>query len=501
MAASLKQTQEDRAPKRWPQAWSERWPDAGRWLVLLTVAAAPRLWLAFSLPNPDGDAYAYLDTIERMRASLVAGTFSPKTLFNFWLPLYQFVCALLSAAVNHPVYVSKLVSAFCGVSVCALVFLITRRLTANPMIASAAALVVAVNPLHILYSAFTLTEVPHTLAVMASLYAALTRRWTMAAVCAGLAGLIRVESWMLIALLPALEWLAARRVSVKRCALLLVAPLVWLAICWAATGDALAYFNERSRYINGVLTAYPHLQAFTFARLEYNASSLLHSANPAVLLGCLVAAVLLLKQRLERSDVLATAVFFFAYLGFLILAFLSGNQPDIWERYGVIFFSMGVPLAAWAIVRVVSGRRRRALAMAVAIAIVCGVEARRQIRDAHETVRLTAAQYILANKLQELYESDAGIRILCDDADLPALTLIPPDRFVSATGLAADRDGLLAGLEQRGVDYIVCRRDAGLPASAFPELRDGASTERFQLVMPSFPTDWHGRAYLYRLRR
>jgi hypothetical protein len=488
-----------------------RWPKAFRWALLLSVAAAPRLWIAFTLPNPDGDAYAYLETIERMRANLVAGTFSLKTLYNFWLPLYQFVCALLSALVNHPVYISKLVSALCGVGVCALVYALTRRLTANTMVAFAAALFVAVNPLHVLYSAFTLTEIPHTLAVMGSLYAVVTRRWTTAAVCAALAGFIRVESWMLIALLPAIEWLSVGRVSIKRCALLLVAPLLWLLICWAATGDSFAYFHERSRYINETLTAYPHLQTLTFARLERNGSSLIHSANPVVLLGCLVAAGLILKRRFlsewqhtrdERLAVVATAVFFFAYLGFLVAAFVSGNQPDIWERYGLIFFSMGTPLAAWAMVQVASGKRRVAIAMALAIAVVCGVEARTQIGDAHETARQTSAQRILANNLQTIFEEHTDLRILCDDAGLPALTRIPPDRFITSTGMPSEPQAFLAALEQRGIDYIVYRGDeGGSPLAAFPELSAGAASERFQLVVPSFATDWHGHIYLYRLKR
>ena len=200
---------------------------------------------------------------------------------------------------------------------------------------------------------------------------------------------------------------------------------------------------------------------------------------------------------------LGTAVFFFAYLGFLVAAFLSGNQPDIWERYGLIFFSMGSPPAAWAAVQVARGKRRLAIVMAITItiAVVCGVEARTQIRDAHETARQTSARQILANNLQNIYESDANIRVLCDDAGLPALTRIPPERFIPSTGLSAEPEALLADLEQRGIDYIVCRRDEGLPVSAFPELRVGASSERFQLVVPSFPTDWHGRVYLYRLKR
>ena len=62
--------------------------------------------------------------------------------------------------------------------------------------------------------------------------------------------------------------------------MLLVAPLLWLYICWAATGDCLAYFHERSRYIKDIVAAYPHLQTLSGARLWQNAYSLIHSANP-----------------------------------------------------------------------------------------------------------------------------------------------------------------------------------------------------------------------------
>src|SRR5258708_23120119 len=102
--------------------------------ALILISGVPRFLTAFLLPNPDGDAFSYFETIEKLRAGLAAGTFSIKDLFGFWLPLYQFICAILSLVVDHPMYVSKALSAGCGTGICVLVFSITRQLTANPKI-------------------------------------------------------------------------------------------------------------------------------------------------------------------------------------------------------------------------------------------------------------------------------------------------------------------------------------------------------------------------------
>jgi hypothetical protein len=503
MAASVTQFKEAKTVRQSQPAWL--------WAILLGASGLPRILFAFLLPNPDGDAYSYLETIERMRAGLVAGSFSAKTLYSFWLPMYQFICALISAWVNHPVYVSKLVSAVCGTGVCVLVFLITLRLTANRIVSLVAALLVAVNPLHILYSAFSLTEVPHAVIVMSSLYAAITRRWTAATVCAAIAGFMRVESWMLIALLPALELLAGRRVSIRLGGLLLLAPLLWLAICGAATGDFLAYFHERSRYVNDIVAAYPHLQAMSLTRLWQNAYSLIHSANPGVLLGCFVGSGLIIRRRLvaglrndieNRLAVVAVAVFFFAYLSFFVVAFLTGNQPDIWDRYGLIFFTSGLPLAAWTYLQIIRARPRFTVALAAAMLVVCITETRSQIKDAGEIVRRTSPQLIIANKLQDLYLTDADIRVLCDDRVVAALSEIPPERISNSASLPAEPQLILADLDKRGIDYIVYRKDdERSPMNIFPELKDGIQDEHFELVAPAFATDWHGSVYLYRLHR
>src|SRR5690348_6353649 len=99
------------------------------WCGLLLIAGIPRIIAAVLLPNEEGDPYSYLRAIEMMRDSILNGSFTLAELFGFWLPLYQFVSALLSTLFGNPLYVAKLVSAVSGAAVCVFVFAISRELT------------------------------------------------------------------------------------------------------------------------------------------------------------------------------------------------------------------------------------------------------------------------------------------------------------------------------------------------------------------------------------
>src|SRR5260221_6035921 len=102
-------------------------------LVLVAVTAGlPRVIGALFLhKEPFGDAYCYVEQVSGMRWKLVAGTFSVRDLFGFWLPLYQFFCAIISLLINQPVYIAKLVAAVAGTGVCVFVYLITSILTSS----------------------------------------------------------------------------------------------------------------------------------------------------------------------------------------------------------------------------------------------------------------------------------------------------------------------------------------------------------------------------------
>src|SRR5512143_2705996 len=197
------------------------------WALLLLIAAVPRILAAFFLPNEEGDPYSYLQAIQIMRSTIVVGTFSISELFGFWLPMYQFICAVISSLVGHPLYVAKLVSAVCGVGVCLLVFAVSLRLTASRLLSLLAFALIALNPIHIMYSAFSMSDVPHALLVTSSLYFAVKNRWVLASSAVAVGGLMRPESWVIILLLPALQWSLHRRVSLTGLFVALLSPLLW----------------------------------------------------------------------------------------------------------------------------------------------------------------------------------------------------------------------------------------------------------------------------------
>src|SRR5436305_12256459 len=202
------------------------------WLAMISVSATPRILGAFFLPNAFGDAYVYIRDIGAMSIKLSAHTFALTDLFGFWLPLYQFTCAVINLFVGNGFYVGKIVSAIFGVGVCLLVYSITLRLTANRTAAVLAYVLIALNPLHILNSASAMTDVPHAFFVLASLYFVLRRGWVAAAIFAALAGLTRVESWMFIALLPAIQFVRERGISLVAVVILLLASVLWFCVAW-----------------------------------------------------------------------------------------------------------------------------------------------------------------------------------------------------------------------------------------------------------------------------
>jgi hypothetical protein len=462
------------------------------WTGLILVAGSPRLLAALLLPNAFGDAYSYLEAVEAMRAKMAGGTFSVADLYGFWLPLYQLVCAALSAVCGHPFYVSKLVAAACGTGVCLLVYQTTLRLTANRLLSLSAFAAVALSPLHVLYSASSLTDVPHALPVTASLYLALTKRWKAAAVCAAAAGLMRVESWMLVALLPALQFFAERRVSLTACGLLTAAPALWLLICWQATGDPLAYFAARNRYVAEYTAANPVVTTFTAARLRLDAVRLLASTTWPVLAGCLAGAGVLFRRLVRQPfegaslnllAVVAACGFFFSNSGFLILAYFTGNQPDIWTRYGLILFALGLPILAWAFQAVGRGRPRRAPLVAGALLAAFAWQARTQVAEVTNCVSDESARVVVAGHLREAYRQHPDRRIVCEDGNVRFLSGLPPERFISPAGLPAEAGEVLHRLRAEGVTHVVCTNwEASTLTRLFPELSRGAGGETFRLV-------------------
>src|SRR5207253_6977454 len=132
---------------------------------------------------------------------------------------------------------------------------------------------------------------------------------------------------------------------------LLAPPVFWFYISWKATGNWLATFEVRKHYMDWLLSVNPSLARFSLSHILRDGGALLSSTDPAVMATSFVAAGLTIKRMFRASEhkpeimseVVTTSVYFFAFLSFLILTYVTHKQPIIFGRYGLILFSLGIP--------------------------------------------------------------------------------------------------------------------------------------------------------------
>jgi hypothetical protein len=443
------------------------------------------------LPNEEVDPYAYVQAAEMMRASIAGGSFSISELFGFWLPLYQFVCALISVVVGNPLYVAKLVSAVCGTGVCLVVFAVSMRLTANRIVSLLAFALIALNPIHIMYSAFSMSDVPHAFLVMCSLYFAIKDRWVVAASFAAAGGLMRPESWLLIALLPALQWLLHRRVSPTAFLLTVSAPLIWIYISWSATGNPLEYFKVRNDYISDVLAGDPSLASFSRPQVAANLQTLVYSTGHAVLIACVIAACLLVKrlvraQKKRLADSFAalmmTLAYFFSFFAFLMFVYFTKNQPAIYARYCLVLFALGLPVLAWTFLYAIKLKPGWTPGLSVALAGLCLWPLAFQLRDGASYINQVLQKRIVASYLKARFLG-GPYKVFCDDDTVKVLAGIPGDSFLGSSDSPGDASSFLEYLKANRVQYLVYeRRDRSAAEKLFRDLGEDAVRDHFHLV-------------------
>lgn len=480
------------------------------WPILILVSGLPRIAGAFSLPNAFGDAYVYIRDIGTMSTRLANGTFGLNDLYGFWLPLFQLISAVANIFIRNGFYAGKIVSALFGIGSCLLVYSLTQHLTASRKAALLAFILIALNPLHITYSASAMTDVPHAFFVLAGLYFAQRRSWVWAAVFAALAGFTRVESWMFIALIPAIQFLQERRMSLLPIIILLIPPLLWFYISWKATGNWLACFVQRQYYHYWLLAMNPALAHFSFSSVLRDSAILIISTDMAVLMSAFVAGWIVLKH-LPRSfsgagfpenlrPILAPVVFFFGFLGLLVVAYLTHQQPMIFPRYGLILFNLGMPILAWTYLRVrTQGARwaRRALVLVLAILIF---DWSVQLVGSIGSLNQTSAQRTVADYLQTHFDPNSNALIFSDEGTVSVMSGIAEKTFLTSSDVPRDRANFLTFLKDKKVSYLVfVNKGDSTPANLFPELRSGQRFGVFDPVLHSSSRFLRMDIWLYRV--
>ncbi len=453
------------------------------WLALWTIALAIRLWGAFYLPNAEQDGYSDAVTIARLSASLASGHFHITDLYGFWLPLFQFVAAVFNLWLRDPLLAGKIVSSLSGAASCVLIFAIADRLTHRLALSGAVFALVLLNPLHVLYSASCMTDVPFGCLTLASLWFLLRDRWLAAALCTALAGGVRIEAWALIPLLPLLQWIRQRRVSPLACVILVFPPLAWLFVSRMARGNWFAFFLERAIYHAHYLDFHPSRRGFTLADVSGDFEYLLLGANKIVVLASLVAAGCIaldfLRRRRTSWECFATVSYLFSITGLLLLAYVTKRQPVWLPRYGLFALVLGLPLLAWTTQRFMEKAKPAWLGWvgAGAVSLACVAATRPQLPIIPNVISDFHAHSKVANALVADLErrDDHESRCFSDDIAVHVLSRLPIDRFLrspNAPRAAWDDVAIFERyLREQRVGYVVFMpTEDSLPVQHYPEL-------------------------------
>ncbi|MFS8085318.1 MAG: hypothetical protein ACMG6H_06785 [Acidobacteriota bacterium] len=450
-----------------------------RTLLLLLIAGVPRIIGGLLVHRePFGDAYCYVEQVSSNRGKILAGTFGVKDLYGFWLPLYQFFSSVISLIINQPFYVSRLVSAVAGAGVCVLVYWCSYILTSSERMSLLAFLAIALNPFHLQYSSAAMTDIPHALMVMSCMYFVLTERWTLAACCGAAAGLIRLESWMLIAIVPTIRFMRQRRIPVLTILILCSAPAIWLFVCWQATGNPLASFQAHDQYVLARLTAHPEFNQITWERTWNDANRLVYSLNPAVLVGCLVGLGLLFHQWRKRrawlkaTDLMVCLSFFFAYFSFVAAAYLTKNQSDIWPRYGLVMFSLGLPVVGYSAQQIFRSPSVLVKTAFLLVLLFGLTQYKIQALDVEQFLKSPDRSQAIGNYLKQQYAADPSVKVFCDHPEIRVVSGIPRGQFYDSFNAPKDTPGFITYLRANGIKFLVIPKEneTSTPSQLFPGL-------------------------------
>lgn len=483
--------------------------------ILWLIALATRLLAVFFLPNAEQDGYSYVETIAQWSAKLATGHFHITDLFGFWLPLFQLTCAIPNVWIDNPLLTGKIVSALCGAASCVLVFAIAEKLTRNFLLACIAFALVLGNPLHILYSAAAMTDVPHGCLILGCIWFVLQKRWVAAAIFGALAEGVRLEAWTLVILLPLIQLACERRISLRALSILLLPPLLWFGLSALATGDPFAYFAQRALYQASYLDFYPSRHGFAWADIRQDADYLLLGATGFGAFAIIVAAGLSIYHVFWRPHqfsgrAAAIVAFAAAIFGFLLLGYVTKRQPVFLPRYGLIFFLLGIPLLAWLFDLILKNFQRPWLARFVVLAavVVCLWQVWPQVTVIGKVLEDFRAHRQVADTLvTAVHESrDEDARCFSDDVGIRVLSRLPPERFVhSDTAPVEARNAVEifeAYLREKRVAYLVfVRVENSLPVKFYPQLGRDTKIDMvpFQLVTVAF-SPFGPDVWLYRFR-
>src|SRR6185369_6649107 len=131
------------------------------------------------------------------------------------------------------------------------------------------------------------------------------------------------------------------------------------------------------------------------------------------------------------EGVLSPVLFFFAFLALLLVAYLTHQQPIIFPRYGLILFTLGLPILAWTFRHIRNSRPQIARPVLIGIILIMALDASIQFAGAIGTIKQYRAQRAVADYLRDHFDQKMDGQIFCDEGTVRVLSGIPQERFVT----------------------------------------------------------------------
>lgn len=179
--------------------------------------------------------------------------------------------------------------------------------------------------------------------------------------------------------------------------------------------------------------------------------------------------------------ILPPVVFFFGFFFLLLLAYLTHQQPIIFPRYGLILFTLGLPILAWTFLRVKKQKPLWARRLLIGSMVILSLDATIQFAGAVGTINQYRAQRTVAEYLRDHFDPRSNGKIFCDDGAVKVLSGIPEEKFVTSSDVPRDRDGFLSALKTNDVEYLVfVANQPTTPNRLFHDLEDGDYTQWFE---------------------
>jgi hypothetical protein len=227
----------------------------------------------------------------------------------------------------------------------------------------------------------------------------------------------------------------------------------------------------------------PAIAHFSVGNILRDGATLLISSDTAVLLACFTAGWFVLRRFLKIHQqnlsedaqlILAPLAFFFAFLALLLVAYLTHQQPIIFPRYGLILFTLGLPVLAWTLLRIREQNPARARRLFIGVVIILALDASIQFAGAVGTINQYHVQRAAAEYLRDHFDPKSSARIFCDDGNVKVFSGIPEERFVTSAEAPRDREGFVSYFKANQVEYLVfVAHQPRTPNRLFDDLEGG----------------------------